>query len=119
MNKYIRTKDGIFENKPLEKSLGIRKIAEADTIEELCDGYIVELPMRHYHFYFEKTRNCFAFRNAVEEYNSWKKCNSDFNIEGAKELVYLYGVIWVKGAKGQPIPKVVAKMNEEGKLCLL
>ena len=46
--KYIRTKDGIFENKPLEKHLGKRKgngfeivfkeqdiIKQADTIEEL------------------------------------------------------------------------------------
>lgn len=51
--KYIRTKDGIYEVeewfKPLENDMvyipkeGLNKILkQADTIEELCDVYVVE-----------------------------------------------------------------------------
>ena len=50
---YIRTKDGVYENKPIEKHLGRKRgkgfeitfrkeaiIKEADTIEELCDEFV-------------------------------------------------------------------------------
>ena len=143
--KYIRTKDGRiipFLDEDRETKLPKRDLRfyyiqpnnvitfickkdilkQADTIEELCDGYIVELPMRHFHFYFEKTRNCFAFRNAMDEYNEWKDTKSDMSIEKkrAKELVYLWGVIWTKGANGQPVSKCVAKLNDDtGELELL
>ena len=51
--RYIRTKDGIYENKPLEKHLGKRRgkgfeivfkeqdiIKQADAIKELCDEFV-------------------------------------------------------------------------------
>ena len=99
--KYIRTKDGVYENKPLEKHLGKRKgkgfeivfkeqdiIAQADTIEELCDRFVVE------------HRDEFAIFH---------------NLKLAKQTKgIVYGAIWTN--KGLIY---VAKMNEKGCLELL
>ena len=100
--KYIRTKDGIYENKPLEKHLGKRRgkgfeivfkeqdiIKQADTIEELCDVIVC---------------NELVYGNLYSacKYQQWHK-----------ELP-IYGCIWTN--KGLIY---VAKMNDEGKLELL
>ena len=45
--KYIRTKDGCILEKDkvlhnISKAFGVKDVKEADTIEELCDEYVVE-----------------------------------------------------------------------------
>ena len=98
--KYIRTKDGIYENKPLKKHLGKRKgkgfeivfkeqdiINQADTIEELCDEFVGV-----YHNICE----------VVSTKDNWNKYDT------------FYGAIWT--SKGLIY---VAKMNDKGELELL
>ena len=102
--KYIRTKDGIYENKPLEKHLGKRRgkgfeivfkeqdiIKQADTIEELCDEFVIK-----------GTRGLYLGIPLQE-------CELR-NIP----ITQIYGAIWTD--KGLIY---VAKMNEKGELELL
>lgn len=99
--KYIRTKDGIYENKPLEKHLGKRRgkgfeivfkeqdiINQADTIKELCDEFVMISYGKH-----KLDIGCHSY--------------GDKNIQ-------IYGAIWTD--KGLIY---VAKMNENGCLELL
>lgn len=107
--KYVRTKNGIYENKPLEKHLGKRKgngfeivfkeqdiLKQADTIEELCDQFVM-----------------------FDENNTFLIANENFSI--TKDLwnrrdivVSVYGEIWFNNEL-----RKVAKMNEKGELELL
>lgn len=113
MSKYIKTKDGIFENKPLEKSLGIRKgrgyeivykeqdiIAEADTIEELCDEFVIVSNVSIWKPY-KTTRKWVETLKQAQRYKPSDKC-------------VVYGAIWTdKGLQ------FVALMNSEGVLELI
>ena len=104
--KYIRTKDGIYENKPLEKHLGKRKgkgfeivfkeqdiINQANTIEELCDMFLV-----HELGFFDET-----LESLLEQCRYLDKSK-----------IQIFGSIWAdKGLM------YVAKMNDEGELELL
>ena len=118
--KYIRTKDGIYElmpnieqeykvsfdGKTLEPAYYIINhewvaqkdvIKQADTIEKLCDEFVVMsgYSLRHNTF---KT-----LRNAIKHSKLFPF-----------EVMYIYGAIWTN--KGLIY---VAKMNEEGELELL
>ena len=99
--KYIRTKDGIYENKPLEKHLGKRRgkgfeivfkeqdiLKQADTIKELCDEFVMISDGKH-------------------------KLDIGCHSYGDKKI-QIYGAIWTD--KGLIY---VAKMNEKGELVLL
>lgn len=104
--KYIRTKDGIFENDFVHLTLyGDGKcvmeykgrfyeppleLKQADTIKELCD--------------------CFVFTDSL---NSFYQIEEDENAVSGEDII-CYGAIWTD--KGLIY---VAKMNEEGEFELL
>lgn len=112
--RYIRTKDGIYEINWFDAdNFGDEKgdihsnyeiINEADTIEDLCDEFVLDHPLfgdscKCLYHSFEKAKNGIKKRsdNAHNLY--------DFNI---------YGAIWTEWGL-----KYVAKMNEKGVLELL
>ena len=99
--RYIRTKDGIYENKPLEKHLGKRRgkgfeivfkeqdiINQADTIKELCDEFVMISDGKH-----KLDIGCHSYGD---------------------EKIQIYGAIWTN--KGLIY---VAKMDKKGELELL
>lgn len=114
---YIRTKDGIFEiikqnnscvmvkGKYLEKECKLKRKEDkqADTIEELCDEFVI---IRGDCKCLYKPRDIFDCqdKNAV---NDLIKNNQ------------IYGAIWVFDSNGAPTLKPVAKMNDKGDLELL
>lgn len=109
--KYIRTKDGrILESEINDnrKSLGyelIPFIKQTDTIEELCDGFIIGETLKIYNksnFNFEKK----IVNLGHKEYYKFENLKS------------IYGVIMTFE---NSVPKIitVAKMNEKGELELL
>ncbi len=103
--KYIRTKDGIYWN-ILDGVLSPQTwignpIAEADTIEELCDEFV-----------------------SVDNYGN-KSIGNDFELAKAKYKILnagavkmlngdVFGAIWTEWGL-----KYVAKMNDKGELELL
>ena len=110
--KYIRTKDGIFEkaNQTIYKNEELEYIddyelkliiKQADTIEELCDCYIVIKNNRH-SYYTKKQFN----RTRTDHFLLAR------DVKLGKKIVY--GAIWTN--KGLIY---VAKMNEKGELELL
>ena len=112
--KYIRTKDIIFELSYEENGylytingeIGCKPnevIAQADTIEELCDKWIIiENGIPHILAY-----EC----DLLDKINNNEKAGI-INTIG-------YGAIWAKGERNEPILKSVAKMNNKGELELL
>lgn len=128
--KYIRTKDGKIYNKSkiicsafreeycspnwnedIEKYLQTKIVAEADTIEELCDGFYLdneeyELVDRFY--YYHKQYDCFkSFANSHRGFS--RSCFKEYKAD-----LYLRG--FIKTDKGLIY---VAKMNDKGELELL
>jgi len=119
MSYFIRTPHTIFEvvgendrvyfvkakgnpNNTYSKSkCQAQVLAAADTIEELCDGYIIEHPINAFKFFYDK--------------EEMLKClfNTCFHLFDIYELK-VYAVI--KTDKGLIY---VAKMNEDGVLCLI
>lgn len=106
--KYIRTKDGIYEVKDnfivlKEQELYLPHfqdhiIAQADTIEKLCDEFVIVC-------------GAFKFPQVISQ-----RLSFDINFEKTHHSKYhdTYGAIWTK--KGLIY---VAKMNEKGELELL
>lgn len=93
--KYIRTKYGtIEENNP---DITREILAQADTIEELCDEFVCVRKRDNRHYNTEKK----------QIFDYWY-LNKDF-VNCA-----FYGAIWTEWGL-----KYVAKMNEEGELELL
>jgi len=104
MKKYIRTKDGTIElnREEIEREI----IKEADTIEELCDG-------------FEIVRG--RFNDSEEARCICVQCET---LEEAKSIAVIcdikyvkyeiFGFIWVDGDSVR-----VAKMNQIGEFILL
>ena len=104
--KYIRTKDGVFKVRPRfaeeylwENSVYVCKhehiknqdiIAQADTIEELCDEFVIE-----------DNGHCISDLYTIKRLL-------------VKNKLTIYGAIWVDRGL-----IYVAKMNEDGVLCLL
>ena len=110
--KYIRTKDGIYtliENglcqtpKDVQNALITGDYKQADTIEELCDKWIiVENGIPHVLAY---------------ECDLLDKINNNKRI-GITDSVG-YGAIWIKLPNGAYRLEPVAKLNDEGKLKLV
>lgn len=96
--KYIRTKDGIYEKAKYIYAYweNPNKNKEADTIEELCDEFIIEGKLYCY-------ANCYKSLKHLKSSEVYEldKCN-------------VYGTIWTD--KGLIY---VAKMNDEGELELI
>ena len=108
--KYIRTKEGniykrLFIDRCLDRGTSViingeimpykeDVIAEADTIEELCDCYVIIID----------GKPCLT---TIDEW-SWYF-----------EEYTLYACIWVTLPNGAPRLEPVAKMNEKGELELL
>ena len=105
---YIRTKDGrildfdkLNEVSKLSIDMEEEPIRESDTIEELCDGFVIfdkEQPNGKLHYYK-------GFENLKKEFIDFEK---------DKEKVDAYGVVWTD--KGLIC---VAKMNDKGELELI
>ena len=93
--RYIRTKDGCILEKGnvlhnISKAYGVKDIKEADTIEELCDEFVIK-DVNEKYAYIREERPDILYQNCE-----------------------IYGAIWTD--KGLIY---VAKMNEEGELELL
>lgn len=103
--KYIRTKYGtIEENNPdIEREI----LAEADTIKELCDEFVIYLPKLAGVPYvvYKESSNGTLFKEAKDQYEDYKQDNQE---------VYCYGAIWTD--KGLIY---VAKLNDKGEWELL
>lgn len=127
MVNYIRTKDGIYEaNSKIEpeKELQIRWIddhcfetswktkpcewKQADTVEELCDGFWWENKMYDEPIFIPN------YQLALDRFNAWKQSDEALDSNCLANIT-LYGSIYIKG-KGW---SHVAKMDKEGKLCLI
>ena len=103
--RYIRTKNGIYDNWLLDgvmpesispQTLGTEILKQADTIIELCDELV------------EYSNRPIVITQSQVMHG---------RMSGKSPIIY--GAIWTKGKKGQPILKTVAKTNEEGELELL
>lgn len=117
--KYIRTKDGVYEieryyeprdyywvkqdydNQPIGSE---EVLKQADTIEELCDTYVIKGEFGIYLVGFDELDR-HAMGQTKEELLSGK--------------LEAYGAIWVIDDNGAPTLKSVAKANKDGKLCLI
>lgn len=112
--KYIRTKDGrilVADDNSLMAKLTTNKVA--DTIEELCDGFVViseEYVEPHYIKGLIDT-NALDFKNHWRPYGNGKVLN-----KFCQELIdaVIYGAIWTDEGL-----IYVAKMNDKGELELL
>ena len=116
MKKYIRTKDGrILEWEKLNEitKLSIdtceETINQANTIEELCDEFVL---------FYEETGTSYIPWATYERRGIWEKERENIIKEIVSHPSYrqpvLYGAIWTdKGLS------YVSKMNDEGELELL
>lgn len=103
--KYIRTKDNsIIKGTPNFEDTEYFILKQADTIEELCDGWIIECPE------WDKP----TFKKQLQ-YIDWK----DYIKTANKHKAIHYAVIFVRLPNGATRIEPVAKMNEDGELCLL
>ncbi len=121
MKKYIRVEDGIYEffdthngcsnhfgykygeyGTALLDEEDIKNYRQVDTIEELCDKWIVVENGRPHVLAYE----C----DLLDKINNNKK-------DGIETIGF--GAIWIKGEHNEPILKPAAKMNAEGGLDLL
>ena len=95
--KYIRTENGVFKKQEgVSYCLFGKTIAEADTIEELCDRFVY---------------------NRIGEYEVYRNIETDFkenDINYIKRGGSITGAIWT--SKGLIY---VAKMNDKGDLELI
>ena len=117
--KYIRTKDGIFDNWIMDgvmperinaQTFGIEAIKYADTIEELCDEFVL------YYLPLEEMSNNESWipYAQYERRGVWQKMRNEIIDKTLKSKSTLYGAIWTD--KGLIY---VAKMNDKGELELL
>ena len=123
VKKYIRTKDGIFEHNEKDKLDGVvindkhhvvccgnrlvfedEVIRQADTIEELCDEFILVAPYR-----FRHPKTATELDKEFYEMKSFYTSKDDT----------IYGAIWTTGKDDEPVLQSVAKVNEKGDLRLL
>lgn len=131
--KYIRTKDGIFTQENYEKTkvlVGILQkeqakimpiertdfdiIAQADTIEDLCDVFIGVLTLEDghiCHIWYNDEYLGITEWDSYEEYMEkiWEYTKANQSLD---EIIY--GTIWTEWGL-----KYVAKMNDKGELELL
>lgn len=103
-----------YSIRPDEVKTVTKELPYADTIEELCDEFVLvnleylgQTNPKHYDtLYGIKTKNSFEQEGGITQ-----------AIEGGWYAIY--GAIWTTGEHGEPILKSVAKMNEKGELELL
>lgn len=104
--KYIRTKNGIekldADRKHLAEYMNGKK---ADTIEELCDGFIIGETLKIYN------KSNFDFERKIVNLGHKNYCKFE-------NLKSIYGVI-MTFENGIPRIMTVAKMNDKGELELL
>lgn len=110
--KYIRTKDGIlkvdgYDDRGVCVCRGKtfyrdEYIKQADTIEELCDG-----------FYLDDGQEEFCLDDVFTNFDKFK---SSYIYNNKYHIVKYEGYGFIKTSKGL---MYVAKMNDEGKLCLI
>ena len=77
--KYIRTKKGIYEPKTKMMFNHIKEYKEANTIEELCDEFVLVEKMREATYYHRSSN-----------FNDFK------SIAMLNERYTLYGAIWIE-----------------------
>lgn len=103
---YIRTEGKIIDitgKKTVGSYYGMKpneicincEYREADTIEELCDEFIIDA----------------NYKDTPYLYDRGEPVNSP-EFDSKDEVVY--GGIWTRGKHGKPILKPVAKLNEKG-----
>lgn len=121
MSRYIRTKDGIYKLIEIRKNEyrmlnadGTVHLAHyesedykiADTIEELCDEYVIVDKRNNVHYLM-------IYEDVIDEINNGRIYDEDV----------IYGAIWIeiKLPNGKSVFRLepVAIMNEDGVLCLL
>ena len=110
--KYVRTDCGIYERVMVtrqvcdgEEVAVIRPykvefepiIKQADTIEDLCDGFVMFCSKTDTH-HFSKYENWYEMQTIAREHND----------------IDVYGAIWIEWGL-----KYVAKMNSEGEMELI
>lgn len=109
MRKYIRTKDRIVELKKMtiNDKLTDDYIHEkaADTIEELCDEFVIKVDNEYLHAKYYPVDKTFYIYNTEEEISLEECLRFNYVVKGA---------IWTEWGL-----KYVAKMNEKGELELL
>lgn len=121
---YIRTKDGIYEVEwnnnvemwcdvkthkgfILDSMISKEDYILADTIDELCDGFYVQIN----DWKFDTTYLFDNLENAIKESEDWKSY-SDRKYVGYEIVIYAF----IKTNKGLIY---VAKMDNDGKLVLI
>lgn len=102
--KYIRKKNEIFEYNPLLNVSVYKDTIQADTIEELCDEFVLVAPYR-----FRKPKTATELDKDFDEMRYFYTDKDDT----------IYGAIWIFDDNGVPTLKSVAKMNDRGELELL
>lgn len=106
---YIRTKDGVYVLSEAYWAGNKDEIlAEADTIEELCDGFYIDF-VNYKGFDKDKIGEPYTF----EEF---RDCFITYREYEGKGYTHCEGYAFIKTSKGLIY---VAKMNENGELCLL
>lgn len=95
-----------YSIRPNEVETVVKELHQADTIEELCDEFVIDCKSNIKHKPFVYTLP----KDIKEYYNS---------LEMTKDDTIVYGAIWVEGNEGESILKPVAKMNDDGDLELL
>ena len=129
--KYIRTKDGIFEVKATPQSNAIYKgshtyciydhiemvdrditekdiLEQADTIEELCDGFWWENTMYKEPIFIPN------FGLALDRIKAWKESDKELDSHDFDRIT-IYGSIYIKG-KGWKHGCKVNKESEKSEL---
>lgn len=129
--KYIRTEENIYKLQHISETIyridgkdysittvyqleglgavlaqEINQQKAAETIEELCDGFVM---------YDEQFADDESFTHIV--FASLEEAKKNMKYQTNKAIIY--GAIWTKGRHGEPILTSVAKMNEKGELELL
>ena len=117
---YIRTKYEILSNsRPViededcvltDQRGWIKKhsvVKQSDNIKELCDEYV-----------WDKDLCIIDFDKRTLSIKGDSECY-EFDLDWCLKNHPIYGAIWIKGDKGEPILKSVAKLHNEGDLELL
>ena len=117
--RYIRTNGCIVDTVEMHPTTldwyrEKHMINQANTIEELCDAFILEFDGKIY-TYEKEYFVCFK----EDWYHDYLKAFDCGAMLGHEMSVNGYGAIWVFDDNGVPTLKPVAKMNEDGELCLI
>ena len=102
-------------NSTIPYEITIQFIKQADTIEKLCDEFVLNSNPIH----ASRTLIKIDFeKKIVYQWQSAKNV-AEYTFEQFLRFHTIYGAIWVTGENNEPILKSVAKINEKGELELL